>query len=145
MHVYVTSGFGTDFCRMSEQAYVDDVSFRQDLRVSGTGDRHSLLDELRHRNELRATGWTTWRSRFDPRQRQRIFPLASVSRPALEPTRPPAQWVPGVLSPGLNRGRDVTLTTHPHLVPRSRMSRRYTSFIPKLLLGVLWDSFSCGF
>jgi hypothetical protein len=27
---------------------------------------------------------------------------------------------------GLKRGRGVTLTTHPHLVPRSRMSRRYT-------------------
>jgi hypothetical protein len=33
----------------------------------------------------------------DPRQGQRIFPLASVSRPALRPTQPP---VPGVLSPG---------------------------------------------
>jgi hypothetical protein len=28
------------------------------------------------------------RSSFDPRQRQRIFPLASVSRPALGPTQP---------------------------------------------------------
>jgi hypothetical protein len=26
---------------------------------------------------------------------------ASVSRPALEPTQPPVQWVPGVLSPGV--------------------------------------------
>jgi hypothetical protein len=33
----------------------------------------------------------------------------------------------GVLSPGLKRGRGVTLTTHSHLVPRSRMSRSYTS------------------
>jgi hypothetical protein len=44
------------------------------------------------------TGWTTGRSGFDPRRGQRIFPLASVSRPALEPTQPPVQWVPGVLS-----------------------------------------------
>jgi hypothetical protein len=36
----------------------------------------------------------------------------------------------GVLSPGVKRGRGVTLTTHPHLVPRSRMSRSYTSSPP---------------
>jgi hypothetical protein len=39
-----------------------------------------------------------------------------VSRPALGPTQPPVQWVPGVLSPGVKRGRGVMLTTHPHLV-----------------------------
>jgi hypothetical protein len=33
-------------------------------------------------------------------QGQRIFPLTSVSRPALRPTQPPVQWVPGVLCPG---------------------------------------------
>jgi hypothetical protein len=42
----------------------------------------------------------------------------------------------GVLSPGLKRGRGVTLTTHPHLMPRSRMSRSYTSSPPKRLHGV---------
>jgi hypothetical protein len=31
---------------------------------------------------------------------ERIFPLPSVSRPALRPTQPPLQWVSGVLSPG---------------------------------------------
>jgi hypothetical protein len=37
----------------------------------------------------------------------------------------------GVLSPGLKRGRGVTLTTHPHLVvPRSWMSTSYTSSPP---------------
>jgi hypothetical protein len=53
-----------------------------------------------------------------------------VSRPALGPTQPPVQWVPGVLSPGVKSGRGVTLTTHPHQVPRSRMSRSYTSSPP---------------
>jgi hypothetical protein len=37
----------------------------------------------------------------------------------------------GVISPGLKRGRGVTLTTHPHLLPGSRMSRCYTSSPPK--------------
>jgi hypothetical protein len=54
-----------------------------------------------------------------------FFPLTSVSRSALRPTQPPVQWVPVVLSPGLKRGRGVTLTTHPHLVSTSGMSRSY--------------------
>jgi hypothetical protein len=40
-------------------------------------------------------------------------------------TQPPIQWVPGVLNPRVKRGRVVMLTTHPHLVPRSKM-RSYT-------------------
>jgi hypothetical protein len=56
--------------------------------------------------------WRTGRSRFDPRQWQKIFPLASLSRPALRPTQPPIQWLSGVLSSGAKRGRGVTLITH---------------------------------
>jgi hypothetical protein len=40
------------------------------------------------------------------------FSLAPVSRPALGHTQPPIQWVPGVLSTGLKRGRGLMLTTH---------------------------------
>jgi hypothetical protein len=66
-----------------------------------------------------------------------FFSLTSVSKPALWPTQPPVQWVPGVLSPGIKRGRGVMLTTHPYLVPRSWMSRSYyTSSPPKRLHGV---------
>jgi hypothetical protein len=36
----------------------------------------------------------------------------------------------GVISPGLKRGRGVTLTTHPDLVTRTRVSRSYNSFPP---------------
>ena len=40
----------------------------------------------------------------------RDFPY--LSRPALWPTQPPVQWVPG-LSPGVKSGRGVTLTPSP--------------------------------
>jgi hypothetical protein len=43
-----------------------------------------------------------------PGRGKKIFPLASVSRPALRPTQPPVQWVPGVLSSDKARaGRDA--------------------------------------
>jgi hypothetical protein len=59
-----------------------------------------------------------------------FFYLTSVSWLALELTQPPIQWVLGVLSPGVKRGRGVTLTTNLHLEPRSWMSRSYTSSPP---------------
>ena len=51
---------------------------------------------------------------------RRDFP--HLSRPALRPTQPPVQWVPG-LSRGVKCGRGVTLTPHPLLVPWSRKGR----------------------
>jgi hypothetical protein len=68
-----------------------------------------------YRLDDRAIGVRSWRG-------QRIFPLASESRPALGPTQPP------VLSPGVKARPG--LTTHPHLVPRSRMSRSYIPPLP---------------
>jgi hypothetical protein len=44
--------------------------------------------------------------------------------------------------PGAKRGRGVTLTTNPHLVPRSRMSRSYISSHPKRHHGVYRDCFA---
>ena len=41
--------------------------------------------------------------------------FSHLSSPALGPTQPPVQCVPG-LSPGIKRGRGVTLTPHPLLV-----------------------------
>jgi hypothetical protein len=67
------------------------------------------------------TGWPG----FDPGQGQRIFLLASASRLALGPTQPPIHWVPVVKC-----SWGMTLTTHPHLVLKSRMSRSYTSSPP---------------
>jgi hypothetical protein len=79
---------------------------------------------------------------FDPRQRERVFLLVSASISVLGPTQPPVQWVPGVLSPGAKRGRGVTLTTYPHLVPRSRTSRSYTSPTPEGHHGVQRNRFT---
>jgi hypothetical protein len=79
-------------------------------------------------------------SRFDSGQKQRIFPLTSISRPALGPTQYPMGT--GRPSPVLKSDRGVTLTTHHHLVPRSRMSRSYSFSPHKRHSGVLWDSFS---
>jgi hypothetical protein len=49
-----------------------------------------------------------------------VRPFTTASRTALGPTQPPIQWVPGALSLGVKRP-GVKLTTHLHLVPRSRM------------------------
>jgi hypothetical protein len=68
----------------------------------------------------------TGQSGFNPQQRQRIFPVASVSRLAVGPTQSPVQWIPGVLSPGIKRGRGGMLTTLPHLVTRLGICRSYT-------------------
>jgi hypothetical protein len=48
-------------------------------------------------------------------------------------------------STGLKRGQGVTLTAHPHLVPRSRMNRNYTSSPPKHLHGVQRSRFTSVF
>jgi hypothetical protein len=89
------------------------------------------------------TDWTTWRSVFDPRQKQnRFFPLASCVQTGSGAYPASCPMGTGGLFPGVKRGRGVTLTAHPHLVPRSRMSRSYTLSATKRLPGVEWDCFT---
>jgi hypothetical protein len=86
---------------------------------------------------------TSWQTVNQPNITARRTPAAAFLwfcvewlSPALGPTQPPVRWVPGVLSPGVKRDRVVMLTTHPHLVPRSWMSRSYISSPYKRLHGV---------
>jgi hypothetical protein len=73
---------------------------------------------------------------FDPWQKQKTFPLASVYRLALGPTQP--SCTKGTMGPfpraNARPGNDAD--NSPHLVLRSRMSRRYTSYPPKRLCGM---------
>jgi hypothetical protein len=78
-------------------------------------------------------GWTTGRSGFDPRQGQKIFSSSLCVQTGFGAH--PASCTMGTGGP-FPGGKAVILTTHPHLVPRSRMSRSYTSSPPKRLHGV---------
>jgi hypothetical protein len=50
-----------------------------------------------------------------------IFLFTTKSELALGPTQPTIQWVPGSLSLGGKAAGVVKLTTHLHLMPRSRI------------------------
>jgi hypothetical protein len=78
----------------------------------------------------------TGRSGFDPRQEQRILLLTFCVQTGSEVHPASCTMGTGVFFPGVKRGPGVTLTTYPYLVPRSGMSRSYTSFPPKRLRGV---------
>jgi hypothetical protein len=55
----------------------------------------------------------------------------------------PVSCTMAVFSPEVKRGRGVTLTTHPHLVPRSWVSRSYTASPPlriyRCVVGLLYN------
>jgi hypothetical protein len=106
--------------------FINLITFSEEIQHSQPPLTVSLLVQLSHYSVWLRAGRPGDRGSI-PGRGDTTFPLASVSIPALGPTQPPVQWVPWVLSSGLKPGRGVTLTTHPHLVPRPRMSRSYTT------------------
>jgi hypothetical protein len=89
-----------------------------------------------------ATGLTIGVLGFGSRRGLGIFLFTTASRTALGSTQPPIQWVTGALSLGVKRP-GVKLTTHLHLVPRSKDEWNYTSTPPVRLHGVVL-SYSAG-
>jgi hypothetical protein len=78
----------------------------------------NLIHRWRSRgSSVSVVDWTTGRSRFDPRQRQRIFPLTSESGLALGPTQPLSNGYRRPFPAG--KAQPERDTDHsPHLVPR---------------------------
>jgi hypothetical protein len=79
-----------------------------------SGDGHMTQDSF-----IGHFQFTSWKLSllFDSRRGLGILLFDTVFRPALGPTQPPIQRVPGALSLGAKR--PVRLTTHLHLVSRS--------------------------
>jgi hypothetical protein len=92
-----------------------------------------------------ATGWTTGRLRFDPRQRRKDFSSNLCVQTGSGATEPPVQWVPAVLSLGAKAwsGRDADYS-HPSSAEVENEQELYL-VSPKRLSGVHWDSFSSCF
>jgi hypothetical protein len=84
-------------------------------------------------------GLRAGRPGFDSRQDQEIFLFSTAIRLALGPTQSPIQWVPGAISLGINRP-GVKLTTHLHLVPRSKIVELYLQSFPNTSLCLNWLS-----
>jgi hypothetical protein len=61
------------------------------------------LSQQRTANSDTALGYRMDDRGFESQQRTGIFLFTKVSKPALEPTNPPIQWVPWVLSLGVKR------------------------------------------
>jgi hypothetical protein len=61
---------------------------------------------------------TDWTTGFDPSRGKGFFSSSLCVQTSCEAHPASYPTGKGVLSPGVKRGRDVTLTTHPHLEPK---------------------------
>jgi hypothetical protein len=95
---------------------------------------HVMMSRVAQSVQWVATDWKTGRSRFDRRQRRKDF--SSNLCVQTGSGAHPSSCTMGTGGPflGVKRGRGVTLTTHPHLVPRSRTSRSYTTLPPSAFM-----------
>jgi hypothetical protein len=114
-HMHKVKLYVTTFLRWTVSQLLSRPFFRVEVKeiqfqVSGSDGIFIFLNKKHWLGQIRqySVSLRIGRPRFDPRQRQRIFPLASVSSPALRLTQPPTESFPGV-----KHGRGVTLTTHP--------------------------------
>jgi hypothetical protein len=82
-------------------------------------------------------GWMTEELWIDSWQVPRDFIFSNMSRLALEPTKPPVQWVPGSLSLQVNSW-DIKMMAELNLVPWLRMYRGINSY----LHGIRSDNFT---
>jgi hypothetical protein len=93
----------------------------------------------------------TWQAGFDTRQRQRIFFSSLCIQTSSGAHSASYAMGTGGYFPGVKRGRRVTLTTQPPLVPRSGMCRSYMSSSPCRLHGgsgtalLYWNIFPISF
>jgi hypothetical protein len=75
---------------------------------------------------------------FESREGLAIFLFTTASRPALGPTQPPTQWVPGALSLGVKRsGREDEHS--PPSCAGDKNPWSYTSTPPMYLHGVVFS------
>jgi hypothetical protein len=85
------------------------------------------------KHSIRAADKMTGRSRFDPWQRRKDFSSNLCVQTGCGARQASCPMGTGVLSSGVKRGLCVTLTI-PLLVPRSWMSRSYTSSPPSAFM-----------
>jgi hypothetical protein len=120
-HYYNVSDYYLVFCCVNSwfsHCYKPTHYFQLLLQACETGSSESTVSGY---------GLEDRRSRFDPQQSRKNFSSSlcvqtgSMAHPAS------CTMGTGILYQGLKRGRGVTLITHPHPIPRSKMSRSCTS------------------